>query len=262
MPGTRSASSVPERAPRFEARVPQLGDLELVPRDLAQIIGGRQVRGRRKIGERQLVAGEPAALMRQMAHVAHMVAQVCLDGAQDVGRGRWIGAGHEAGVNLLVQQLVGDLAVELAVEPVDEPAHLGAGLARAGEKLERRLLVLLVLARPGALRRGTRRWRRRPRAWARLRAAAREARPRGSAPGTRGATPTGAPPTSSASSPSSASASRTARENGQSLKCVSLCMALDLGFGGAIRQGLRLPEGRKSVRSCGADVAPRGGEFC
>ena len=90
---TRSASMRAERAPRLEARVPDLGDGKLLPWHFAQIVDRRQMRGGGKIGERQIFARQPAPAVRQIADIAHMVAQVGADGAQEVDVGRAAAAG-------------------------------------------------------------------------------------------------------------------------------------------------------------------------
>src|SRR5258706_12272699 len=95
------------------------------PGYLAKIIHRRDLGCCRNVGKAHLIPSEPASLVRQVADIAHMIAQIGTRRAQpfEVGAaGRMPGKSR---IELLVQKLPGNLAMKLAVEPIDQPPHLG-----------------------------------------------------------------------------------------------------------------------------------------
>ena len=67
--------------PRLDARVPFLGGLVLVPRHVAEVVEARQLRRGGDVGDREMVAGEPAPPLDQVADVVEMIGQVGVPGA-------------------------------------------------------------------------------------------------------------------------------------------------------------------------------------
>ena len=94
--GQRFVQQRAERRPRFDPRVPVLGGLVFVPRHIAQIIGGGQMRRRGQIGIGQIVAGEPVARADQPADIGQMVPDVALCRTQRFGVRRAAAAARPA----------------------------------------------------------------------------------------------------------------------------------------------------------------------
>ena len=69
MPRMLSAEQRPEGRPRFEALVPALDGGEIRPRHIAQIVEAREMRRRRQIGEREIIARQPVAAGRSSAPI-------------------------------------------------------------------------------------------------------------------------------------------------------------------------------------------------
>ena len=62
---------------RFYTRVPFFCELMIAPRHVAQIINAGQMRCRRDVGQRKIVAGEPAPLFRKIRNVVEMRVNIC-----------------------------------------------------------------------------------------------------------------------------------------------------------------------------------------
>ena len=92
--------------------------------------------GRRgEVSEAQVVPRQPAALVDEIASIAHVIPQIGAERAQQLGIGwprrlLW----PQPLIELFVEQLPRHLGEELFVKPIDEPAHLGPvfGVTRKG----------------------------------------------------------------------------------------------------------------------------------
>ena len=83
------------------------------------------MRAGREIGERQLVARQPIAVIRQPRDIGHVVAEIGVGGAQHVGLGRGMRGALEHRHDVRLEQRRRHLAMQLAMEPIDKAAHLG-----------------------------------------------------------------------------------------------------------------------------------------
>src|SRR5258706_2129840 len=119
----------PEARARFDARVPFLGAVMLLPGHVAEIIDGREVRRSGDVGEAETIAGEIAAALHEIGDVVEMVLDVLAAGADRLAIG--LAEAEKALHDLFLDQIDRHLAVELDVEPGDEAARLGA-LDRSG----------------------------------------------------------------------------------------------------------------------------------
>src|SRR5215211_4164120 len=66
---------------RLDAGIPFLGRLVRVPWDVAEIVEARQVRRGSDVGDREMVAGQPAPPLDEVADVIEMIGQVGVPGA-------------------------------------------------------------------------------------------------------------------------------------------------------------------------------------
>src|SRR5690242_493643 len=114
----------PETRPRLDAGIPFLGGLVLIPGHVAEVVEGREVRGRGNVGQREMIAREPAAALDQESDVVEVIAEIGLAGADRARIG--LAQPQEPLHHLLADQRIRDFAIELAVEPLGEPAHLRA----------------------------------------------------------------------------------------------------------------------------------------
>src|SRR5579863_3917485 len=95
----------PKARPRLDPRIPFFRRLVLLPWYVAQIIEARQVRRGADVGEREMVAGEPAPPLDEIADVVEMVRQIRVPGA-DRQRVR-LAPAPEAFHHLLAEQVLG-----------------------------------------------------------------------------------------------------------------------------------------------------------
>ena len=66
---------------RFDSRVPFLGRFVCIPGNVAQIIEARQLRGGGDVGDREMIAGEPAPALDEVPEIIEVVREICVPGA-------------------------------------------------------------------------------------------------------------------------------------------------------------------------------------
>ena len=65
-----------ETGARFDARIPVFGGAVVIPRHVTDIVDGRQVCRRRDVGQRNVVARQPAAAFGQKADVVKVIVNI------------------------------------------------------------------------------------------------------------------------------------------------------------------------------------------
>src|SRR5580698_6949066 len=76
-----------EARARLDPRIPFLGRLMRIPRDVAQIVERREMGRRGDVREREMIAREPAPPLAEIADVIEVVAEIGLAGADRGGVG-------------------------------------------------------------------------------------------------------------------------------------------------------------------------------
>ena len=113
----------PEARARLDPRIPFLGGLVCLPRHVAEIVEARQLGRGGDVGDREMVAGQPAPALDEIPDVVEVVRQVGMPGADRL-RIR-LSLAEIALHHLLAEQVLGDLEVHLDVEPGGQAPHFG-----------------------------------------------------------------------------------------------------------------------------------------
>ena len=142
-PAHRLDEECAERGPRLHAGIPVLRLLARAPGDVARVVERRKLGGGGEIGERDLLAAEPAARFRQHADLGHPGLQRIEADAQT----RAIGIEPP---HALWQDPLRDLHLEMMEEGGREAAHFGARNRALGHQriAGARLLQILGHGKP------------------------------------------------------------------------------------------------------------------